>query len=208
MVLPIRVTRRLLAAVFDGTLNRMHFHTVGSFGLAVPTSAPGVEPDLLNPIKTWTSKEDYEATAKKLVDMFRANFVKFEPHVDTDVKNAALDAIGGVAARRYTMLLSCSAEANTNPHRSEPIYPITHTDGHDAPWLVGEVCPGYGATNWMRGRIAARKNAIGPLVVECWRLSTARLNEKQIIAPDTQSTPTRLRSQRVLRSYAAIRCPM
>ena len=72
--MPIRVTRRLLAAVLDGTLNKMHFHTEASFGLAVPTSAPGVEPDLLNPIKTWASKEDYEATAKKLVDMFRANF--------------------------------------------------------------------------------------------------------------------------------------
>jgi phosphoenolpyruvate carboxykinase (ATP) len=89
------VTRRLLAAVLDGTLNKMHFHTEGSFGLAVPTSAPGVEPDLLNPIRTWASKEDYEATAKKLVGMFRANFVKFEPHVDTDVKDAALHGAGG-----------------------------------------------------------------------------------------------------------------
>jgi phosphoenolpyruvate carboxykinase (ATP) len=93
--MPIRVTRRLLSAVLDGTLNKMHFHIEGSFGLAVPSSAPGVESDLLNPIKTWASKEDYEATAKKLVEMFRANFVKFEPHVDTDVKDAALHGAGG-----------------------------------------------------------------------------------------------------------------
>ena len=92
--MPIRVTRRLLSAVLDGTLNEMHFHIEGSFGLAVPSSAPGVESDLLNPIKTWASKEDYEATAKKLVEMFRANFVKFEPHVDTDVKDAALHRVG------------------------------------------------------------------------------------------------------------------
>jgi phosphoenolpyruvate carboxykinase (ATP) len=92
--MPIRVTRRLLGAVLDGTLNKIHFHIEGSFGLAVPISAPGVEPDLLNPIKTWASKEDYTAAAKKLVEMFRANFVKFEPHVDTDVKAAALD-VGG-----------------------------------------------------------------------------------------------------------------
>src|SRR5512136_1500257 len=64
--MPIRVTRRLLSAVLDGTLNKMHFHIEGSFGLAVPNSAPGVESDLLNPIKTWASKEDYDATAKKL----------------------------------------------------------------------------------------------------------------------------------------------
>ena len=92
--MPIRVTRRLLAAVLDGTLNKMHFRTEASFGLAVPTSVPGVEPDLLSPIKTWASREEYEETAKKLVDMFRANFVKFEPHVDANVKNAALDVVG------------------------------------------------------------------------------------------------------------------
>ena len=60
----------------------------------MPSSAPGVESDLLHPIKTWASKEDYEATAKKLIEMFRANFVKFEPYVDADVNDAALHKVG------------------------------------------------------------------------------------------------------------------
>jgi phosphoenolpyruvate carboxykinase (ATP) len=76
-----------------GELNRMPFHTEPYFGLVVPTMAPGVESELLKPIKTWASKEDYEATAKKLAYMFRDNFVKFEMHVDATVKLAALKLV-------------------------------------------------------------------------------------------------------------------
>src|ERR1019366_9484944 len=74
----VRGTRRPLAAPPGGGLTRMPFHTEPYFGLAVPTMAPGVEPELLKTIKTWESKEDYEATAKELAYMFRDNFVKFE----------------------------------------------------------------------------------------------------------------------------------
>ena len=87
--MPIRVTRRLLAAALDGSLNKATFRTDPYFGLAVPTSVPGVEPHLLNPVKTWASKADFAATAKKLVAMFRDNFVKFEAHVDAEVRAAA-----------------------------------------------------------------------------------------------------------------------
>jgi phosphoenolpyruvate carboxykinase (ATP) len=87
--MPIRVTRRLLAAALDGSLNKASFRTDPYFGLAVPTSVPGVEPHILNPVKTWQSKAEFAETAKKLVSMFRENFVKFEPHVDAEVKDAA-----------------------------------------------------------------------------------------------------------------------
>jgi phosphoenolpyruvate carboxykinase (ATP) len=87
--MPIRVTRRLLAAALDGSLNRASFRTDPYFGLAVPSSVPGVEPHILNPVKTWQSKSEFAETAKRLVNMFRENFVKFEPHVDAEVKEAA-----------------------------------------------------------------------------------------------------------------------
>jgi phosphoenolpyruvate carboxykinase (ATP) len=87
--MPIRVTRRLLAAALDGSLSRASFRTDPYFGLAVPTSVPGVEPHLLYPSKTWASKAQFAETAKKLVAMFRENFVKFEAHVDAKVKAAA-----------------------------------------------------------------------------------------------------------------------
>ncbi len=87
--MPIRVTRRLLAAALDGSLNKADFRTDPYFGLAVPTSVPGVEPHILNPVKTWASKAEFAETAKKLVKLFRDNFVVFEPHVDAKVKEAA-----------------------------------------------------------------------------------------------------------------------
>jgi phosphoenolpyruvate carboxykinase (ATP) len=87
--MPIRVTRRLLRAALDGSLGHEHYRTDPYFGLAVPTSVAGVEPHILDPVKTWHSKAEFAETAKKLVNMFRENFVKFEPHVDDKVKDAA-----------------------------------------------------------------------------------------------------------------------
>jgi phosphoenolpyruvate carboxykinase (ATP) len=86
--MPIRITRRLLAAALDGSLKSADFRTDPHFGLLVPTSVPGVEPHVLNPEKTWVSKSDFAVTAQKLVNMFRENFVKFEPHVDARVREA------------------------------------------------------------------------------------------------------------------------
>ncbi|MCI4680456.1 phosphoenolpyruvate carboxykinase [Rhodoblastus acidophilus] len=87
--MPIRVTRRLLAAALDGSLNKADFRTDPYFGLAVPASVPGVEPHILNPVKTWASKAEFAETAQKLVKLFRDNFVTFEPHVDAQVRDAA-----------------------------------------------------------------------------------------------------------------------
>ncbi len=87
--MPIRVTRRLLTAALDGSLNRATFRTDPYFGFAVPTSVPGVEPHILEPVKTWTSKSEFAKTAKHLVEMFRKNFVEFESHVDAKVRDAA-----------------------------------------------------------------------------------------------------------------------
>jgi phosphoenolpyruvate carboxykinase (ATP) len=86
--MPIRVTRRLLAAALDGSLHRANFRSDPYFGLAIPTSVPGVEPHILEPVKTWASKGDFAEAAKRLVGMFRENFAKFERHVDEEVRGA------------------------------------------------------------------------------------------------------------------------
>jgi phosphoenolpyruvate carboxykinase (ATP) len=87
--MPIKVTRTLLTAVLDGSLKNAKFRTDPYFGFQVPSSVPGVEPHLLNPFKTWKDKAEFDATARKLVRMFQDNFVKYESHVDADVKAAA-----------------------------------------------------------------------------------------------------------------------
>jgi len=87
--MPIKVTRTLLTAALNGSLRNADFRTDRYFGFAVPTSLPGVEPHLLYPMKTWKDKAAFDETARKLVRMFQDNFVKYEKHVDADVRAAA-----------------------------------------------------------------------------------------------------------------------
>jgi phosphoenolpyruvate carboxykinase (ATP) len=87
--MPIRVTRRLLSAVLDGSLQKAAFRTDPHFGLEVPEQVPGVETHILDPIKTWRSKAEFAETARRLLQMFRDNFEKFEEHTDEHVRSAA-----------------------------------------------------------------------------------------------------------------------
>ncbi len=86
--MPIKVTRTLLTAALDGSLKDASFRTDPYFGFEVPTSVPGIEPHILYPSKTWADKADFDATARRLVNMFRENFARFETHVDAAVRDA------------------------------------------------------------------------------------------------------------------------
>ncbi|MNT89098.1 Phosphoenolpyruvate carboxykinase [ATP] [compost metagenome] len=55
----------------------------------MPVSVPGVDDGILDPRSTWTDGNAYDAQARRLVDMFIANFAKFEDHVDGSVRDAA-----------------------------------------------------------------------------------------------------------------------
>ncbi|MBO6604624.1 MULTISPECIES: phosphoenolpyruvate carboxykinase [Rhodophyticola] len=88
--MPIRATRALLAAALDGTLNKGAFRRDPNFGFEVPTEAPGVAEVLLDPRRTWSVNEEYDAQAAKLVQMFADNFAQYVPFIDEDVKAAAI----------------------------------------------------------------------------------------------------------------------
>ncbi len=90
--MPIDMTRALVRAALGGALARENFRIDPYFGLAVPAGAPGVEAQFLDAAKTWGSKKDYDAAAKRLIEMFRANFARFAPFVD----NAVLAAEPGL----------------------------------------------------------------------------------------------------------------
>jgi phosphoenolpyruvate carboxykinase (ATP) len=87
--MPIKATRALVTGALDGSLKSASYRTDPYFGFAVPTSVPGVEPHLLYPMKTWKDKAAFDQTARGLVRMFQENFVKYESHVDADVRAAA-----------------------------------------------------------------------------------------------------------------------
>lgn len=87
--MPIKVTRALLNAALDGSLNQAEFRTDPNFGFQVPVAVPGVDSTILDPRETWGDKSAYDATASKLVDLFVENFTEFTDHVDEGVRQAA-----------------------------------------------------------------------------------------------------------------------
>ena len=87
--MPIKATRALLAAALDGSLNKADFRRDDYFGFDVPIAVPNVESAILTPRDTWADKAAYDTQARKLVEMFIANFEKFMDHVGEDVRTAA-----------------------------------------------------------------------------------------------------------------------
>jgi phosphoenolpyruvate carboxykinase (ATP) len=87
--MPIKVTRALLNAALDGSLNSAEFRIDPNFGFKVPVAVAGVDSTILNPRETWADKDAYDATAKKLVGLFIENFSEFAQHVDASVLESA-----------------------------------------------------------------------------------------------------------------------
>ena len=87
--MPIKVTRALLNAALDGSLNAVEFRTDPTFGFEVPVAVPGVDSQILDPRATWADKAAYDETAAKLAQQFVENFVQFAGNVDASVLEAA-----------------------------------------------------------------------------------------------------------------------
>jgi phosphoenolpyruvate carboxykinase (ATP) len=81
-------TRAMVRAAIAGQLEKVRMEIDPVFGLSVPTEIPNVPPGVLKPRTTWQDVAAYDAQAKKLADMFRANFEKFGEGVDARVKGA------------------------------------------------------------------------------------------------------------------------
>ncbi len=88
--MPIRSTRILLAAALDGSLVNAKFRKDPNFGFEVPVAVPDVAEVLLDPRRTWEDEAAYDVQARKLVQMFADNFAQYVPHIDDDVRAAAI----------------------------------------------------------------------------------------------------------------------
>ena len=88
--MPIKATRTLLAAALDGSLRDAPYRKDKNFGFEVPITLEGVPDILLDPRRTWDDAAAYDRQAKKLVDMFAANFAQYADHIDDDVRAAAI----------------------------------------------------------------------------------------------------------------------
>ena len=87
--MPIKITRSLLNAALDGSLNNSAMRIDERFGFEVPVALAGIDEAILTPRETWTDKSAYDAQANRLVDMFSDNFERFTSHVDDAVRQAS-----------------------------------------------------------------------------------------------------------------------
>ncbi len=81
-------TRNMVRAALKGELADVAFEEDPVFGTQVPLNVPGVPSDVLRPRDTWADPHAYDARARDLVGMFRANFESYEDGVSESVREA------------------------------------------------------------------------------------------------------------------------
>ena len=83
----LSLTRAMVAACLDGSLEEAEFELDPIFNLSVPKSCPGVPDEVLSPKKMWKDKAAYEKTAKELAEQFKENFSQY-----TNMPKEVIDA--------------------------------------------------------------------------------------------------------------------
>ncbi len=74
----IRDTRGIIDAILDGSINKAPTKFIPIFNFEVPTSLPGVDPNILDPRDTYSNPTEWDDKAKDLASRFIKNFVKYE----------------------------------------------------------------------------------------------------------------------------------
>ncbi len=78
----IKDTRNIITSILNGSIEQSDFITEDYFNLSIPTSLDNINPKILNPVNSWSDKELYINTAKKLADMFKNNFNEYGSKVE------------------------------------------------------------------------------------------------------------------------------
>ncbi|MEO9263452.1 MAG: phosphoenolpyruvate carboxykinase (ATP) [Candidatus Baltobacteraceae bacterium] len=82
-------TRAMVNAAIEGRIPH-EFEEEPFFGLMIPKCVPGVPEEVLNPRDAWPDKPAYDATARKLAQLFFDNFKRFESQVLASVNAVAI----------------------------------------------------------------------------------------------------------------------
>ena len=83
--MPLQWTRTLLDGALSGALAQTPVRADTHFGFDVPLAVPGIPPEALDPRQTWADEAAFDRQAERLVQMFVANFAKFEREVEPAV---------------------------------------------------------------------------------------------------------------------------
>lgn len=84
----LRYTRAIIDAIHNGSFDNVEVMVDKAFGFEVPQVCPDVPSEILNPRDTWQDKEGFDATERKLVNLFQENFKQFESGVNSEIAAA------------------------------------------------------------------------------------------------------------------------
>jgi len=76
-------TRRIINSILNGELDNKEYDTIPVFNLSIPKEINGINPNLLDPGKSWSEKSAWLAAAKDLAGKFITNFDKFTGNEET-----------------------------------------------------------------------------------------------------------------------------
>ena len=72
------VTRQIIHATLDGSIDSSTFESDPYFGIMVPQCLGDIDPGILVPAKAWKDQNEYNNIAKKLVKKFQKNFEQYD----------------------------------------------------------------------------------------------------------------------------------
>lgn len=81
----LAATRAIIDAIHDGSLSSVPTRKDPMFGFDVPTACRNVPTEILWPRDAWNVPSLYDATARRLADLFRANFSRYMDGVTPEV---------------------------------------------------------------------------------------------------------------------------
>ena len=87
----------MITAALEGKLDNVIFESLPIFNLSIPTECEGVPSEILNPVKTWSNKNEYESTAQKLALEFIRNFEQFKSKTSDDILKAGPEFLNTVS---------------------------------------------------------------------------------------------------------------
>jgi phosphoenolpyruvate carboxykinase (ATP) len=81
-------TRAIIDAIHSGELAGQQTVEDSAFGLAIPEACPGCPSGVLIPRNTWSDVEQYDATARKLAELFHQNFQQYSDQSSEAIRSA------------------------------------------------------------------------------------------------------------------------
>ena len=80
MRMSLPATRKIIDAILNGSIEESEYERMSVFNLDIPRQVEGVDVELLNPRNSWSNKDAYDDTARKLAERF---IQSFEQYTDT-----------------------------------------------------------------------------------------------------------------------------